>query len=208
MKKTEIVGYLRANLGRPASQQLRAEGMVPCVLYGGKEQVSFYAPAYLFNPLIFTPDIYEVKLNIEGTEYSAILQEKQFDPVNDILIHADFLQITDDKIVKVEVPIRLIGTAAGIGQGGKMSQRLRKLRLQGPVKNIPEYVDVDVTALKLGQSVKVEVIALEGVTILESAANPVASVTIPRSARTAMGAASADDDDDSDDSGTPAEAAE
>ncbi len=205
MKKTEIVGFKRANLGRPASQQLRAEGMVPCVLYGGTEQVSFYAPTYLFNPLIYTPDVYEVKLNIEGTEYSAILQDKQFDPVNDILIHADFLEITDEKVVKVAVPIRLVGTAAGLGQGGKMSQRLRNLRLQGPVKNIPEYVDVDVTKLKLGQSVKVDVVSLEGVKILEAPSNPIATVTIPRSARMGMTAA-ADDDDDSTDSA--AEAAE
>jgi large subunit ribosomal protein L25 len=89
MKTTEIVGYKRANLGRKAAQDLRNEGMVPGVLYGGEEQIAFYAPAYLFRPLIFTSDAYRVKVNIEGTVYDAILQEKQYHPVNDTLIHAD-----------------------------------------------------------------------------------------------------------------------
>lgn len=194
MKKTEIVGFKRANLGRSASNQLRAEGQVPCVLYGGKEQVSFYAPAYLFRPLIFTPDAYEVKLSIDGTEYSAILQARQFHPVNDILLHADFLEITPEKVIKIQVPIRLTGHAPGLNQGGKMVHKLRKLTVKGPVKDIPEYVDVNVNTLKLGQSVKVEVINLPGLEILDPASNPIATVTIPRSAR--MGAAMPSDDEE------------
>ncbi|WP_304235557.1 50S ribosomal protein L25/general stress protein Ctc [Jiulongibacter sediminis] len=195
MKKTEIVGYKRANLGRSAANQLRAEGQVPCVLYGGKEQVSFYAPAYLFRPLIFTPDAYEVKLNIEGTEYSAILQDKQFHPVNDTLVHADFLEITPEKVIKIKVPIRLVGTPAGINQGGKLQHKLRQLAVKGPVSAIPEYVDVDVKALKLGQSVKVEVISLDGVEILDPTSNPIASVNIPRAAKMA---AELDEEEDED----------
>lgn len=196
MKKTEIVGFKRANLGRSASNQLRAEGQVPCVLYGGKEQVSFYAPAYLFRPLIFTPDAFEVTLNIEGTVYSAILQERQFHPVNDTLVHADFLEITPDKVIKIQVPIRLKGTAVGLGQGGKMQHKLRKITLKGPASSIPEYVDVDVTSLKLGMSVKVEVIKLDGVEILDSPSNPVATVVVPRSAKMGLGVSSDDDEDD------------
>jgi large subunit ribosomal protein L25 len=183
MKKTEIVGFKRANLGRSASNQLRAEGQVPCVLYGGSEQVSFYASAYLFRPLVYTPDAYEVKLNIEGKEYQAIIQDKQFHPVNDSLIHADFLEISADKIIKISVPIRIIGTAVGLQAGGKLQHKLRKLRLQGPASAIPEYVDVDVTSLKLGDSVKVEVIDLPGLTILDALSNPVASIVVPRSAK-------------------------
>jgi large subunit ribosomal protein L25 len=187
MKKTEIVGFNRANLGRSASNQLRVDGQVPCVLYGGSEQVSFYAPAYLFRPLVYTPDAYEVKLNIEGKEYQAILQDKQFHPVNDSLIHADFLEITDDKVIKISVPIRITGTAIGLQAGGKLQHKLRKLRLQGPASAIPEYVDVDVTRLKLGDSVKVEVIDLPGLTILDALSNPVASIVVPRSAKMGLG---------------------
>lgn len=184
MKKTEIVGYKRANLGRQASQTLRAEGMVPCVLYGGSEQVSFYAPAYLFRPLINTPDVYEVNINIEGTEYTGILQDTQFHPVNDQLIHADFLEITPDKVVKVEVPIKLNGPSIGQQKGGKLVQKMMKLRIQGPAKNIPETVSVDIKDLDLGKAVKVAVIELEGVKILDPASNPIAAITVPRSLRT------------------------
>ncbi|UBM58848.1 50S ribosomal protein L25/general stress protein Ctc [Marinilongibacter aquaticus] len=198
MKKTEIVGYKRANLGRSAANQLRAEGQVPCVLYGGKEQVSFYAPAYLFRPLTHTPDVFEVLLNIEGTEYTAILQATQFHPVNDMLVHADFLEITDDKVIKIKVPIRLTGTAVGLNQGGKLQHKLRKLTVKGAVKDIPEYVDVDVTALKLGQTVKVDVIELPGIEIIDPISNPVASVNIPRSARMAAQAGGDEDEDGED----------
>jgi len=194
MKKTEIVGFKRANLGRSASNQLRVDGQVPCVLYGGSEQVSFYAPAYLFRPLIFTPNAYEVTLNIEGKEYSAILQDRQFHPVNDTLIHADFLEITSDKVIKISVPVRLIGTPAGLAAGGKLQHKLRKIRLQGPASAIPEYVDVDVTKLKLGESVKVDVIDLPGLTILDSISNPVASIVIPRAAKVDDGTEEEDDE--------------
>ena len=194
MKKTEIVGFKRANLGRSASNQLRAEGQVPCVLYGGSEQVSFYAPAYLFRPLIYTPNAYEVTLNIEGKEYSAILQDRQFHPVNDTLIHADFLEITADKIIKISVPVRLTGTPVGLEAGGKLQHKLRKLRLQGPASSIPEYVDVDVTALKLGDSVKVEVLDLPGLTILDAVSNPIASIVIPRAAKLEEDSEEEDDD--------------
>lgn len=97
MKSIEIVGFKRANLGKVESQNLRAQGYVPSVLYGGDEQVHFYAPTMLFRELLFTPDIFNVTLNIEGTEYNAILQETQYHPVNDALIHADFLQIIPGK---------------------------------------------------------------------------------------------------------------
>ncbi|MFT7249613.1 MAG: large subunit ribosomal protein L25 [Psychromonas sp.] len=201
MKKTEIVGFKRANLGRSASNQLRVEGQVPCVLYGGSEQVSFYAPAYLFRPLIFTPNAYEVTLNIEGKEYSAILQDRQYHPVNDTLIHADFLEITPDKVIKISVPVRLIGTPAGLSAGGKLQHKQRKIRLQGPASAIPEYVDVDITKLKLGESVKVEVIDLPGLTILDSMANPVASIVTPRAAKVDDGSVEEESDDEGSDEG-------
>jgi large subunit ribosomal protein L25 len=189
MKVTEIVGFKRANLGRQAAQELRAQGMVPGILYGGEEQVSFYAPAYLFRPLIFTADAYEILLNIEGKEYKAILQDKQFHPVNDTLVHVDLLEITPDKVVTTYIPIKLIGTAIGAKQGGKLVQTLRKLRVKGAAKAIPEFVNLDVTDLGLGKAIKVGAIKLEGVTILESEANPVASVTIPRALRGTLNAA-------------------
>lgn len=204
MKKTEIVGFKRANLGRPEAQRLRAEGNVPAVLYGGKEQIAFHAPAYLFRPLINTPDAYKVTLNIEGDLHTAILQDKQFHPVNDTLIHADFLEISDDKIIKIGIPIRLEGTAIGKLQGGKVQHKLRKLTVKGAVKDIPEYVTVDVTNLGLGDSVKVSSLELPNVEIMDTLNNPIASVNIPRTARMA----DAEAEEEEDEEGAEGEAAE
>jgi large subunit ribosomal protein L25 len=183
MKVTEIVGFKRANLGRQAAQELRAEGMVPGILYGGEEQISFYAPAYLFRPLIFTTEAYEVKLTIDGKSYTAILQDKQFHPVNDLLVHVDLLEITPEKVITTYIPIKLTGTAIGAKQGGKLVQTMRKLRVKGPAKSIPNFVNLDVTDLGLGKAIKVKAIELPDLTILDSEANPVASVTIPRALR-------------------------
>ncbi|GAB3893257.1 50S ribosomal protein L25/general stress protein Ctc [Spirosoma agri] len=183
MKKIEIVGYQRANLGRAESQAIRAEGNVPCVLYGGDEQVHFYAPAILFRDLLYSPNIYEVALNIEGAEYRAVLQESQFHPVSDVLLHVDFLQITDGKSIKVAVPVRLVGTAPGVQKGGKLVTRVRKLRVKGLVENIPDFIDVDVSDLDLGKSVRVGQIVVKDFELLEQASNPVASIEIPRALR-------------------------
>ncbi|GAB3955912.1 50S ribosomal protein L25/general stress protein Ctc [Spirosoma harenae] len=187
MKKIEIVGYQRANLGRAESQAIRAEGNVPCVLYGGSEQVHFYAPAILFRELIYSPNIFEVALNIEGAEYRAILQETQFHPVSDVLLHADFLQVTDEKPIKIAVPVRLTGSAPGVQKGGKLVTRVRKLRVKGTVANIPDFIDIDVSDLDLGKSVRVGQIPVKNIEMLEQASNPVASIEIPRALRGQVG---------------------
>ncbi|WP_247235145.1 50S ribosomal protein L25/general stress protein Ctc [Telluribacter sp. SYSU D00476] len=186
MKKHEIVGYKRANLGKSESQDLRAQGYIPSVLYGGNSQVHFYAPSILFRELLFTPDVFEVTLNIEGDLYTAILQDTQYHPVNDSLLHADFLEIVEGKEIKVEVPVKLTGASTGVMKGGKLNQKLRKLRVQGLAKNIPDYIEVDITNLDLGKSVKVGAIQPEGYTILSPTSNPVASVEIPRALRGQM----------------------
>ncbi len=183
MKKHEIVGFKRANLGKTESQKLRAEGYVPSVLYGGKEHVHFYAPTILFRELLFTPDVFNITINIEGDIYQGILQETQFHPVNDSIIHADFLEIVPGKQIKVKVPVKLTGTSTGVMKGGKLNQKLLKLQVQGAAENIPDYIEVDVTNLDLGKSVKVASIKAEGFTILSPLSNPVASVDIPRALR-------------------------
>jgi large subunit ribosomal protein L25 len=156
------------------------------VLYGGAEQVHFSSPMILFRTILNTPDVYEVTLNIEGTEHSAILQDVQFHPVNDIIMHADFLEITPDKVIKIDVPVKLIGTAVGQTKGGKLNLKLRKLTLQGPAKNIPDYVEVNVKDLDLGKSVKVAVVNVEGCKVLNAPSNPIASIEIPRALRSQM----------------------
>src|SRR5687767_3491096 len=126
MKTQEIIGFKRANLGKSTVKALREESQVPCVLYGGKEQIHFSVPMILFRDLVYTPEAHIAELNIEGTVYRAILQDIQFHPVNEIILHADFLLLNEDKPVKIDIPIKLIGNAPGVQKGGKLNTKLRK----------------------------------------------------------------------------------
>ncbi|NBB20642.1 50S ribosomal protein L25/general stress protein Ctc [Runella sp. CRIBMP] len=183
MKSTEIVGFKRANLGKKEARELRLQAMVPCVLYGGTEQVHFAAPMYLFRELLFSPNVYKVTLNIEGEIHYGILQDVQYHPVSDIILHADFLAIDDEKEIKIEVPVRFTGTAIGVTKGGKLVQKLRKIKVIGLAKNIPDFVDVPVGDLDLGKSVKVGHLKVEGFKIVNNASLPIAGVEIPRALR-------------------------
>ena len=183
MKKTEIVGYKRANLGKKDSKALREQAMVPCVLYGNGQQMHFAAPMYLFRDLLFTPNVYEVTLNIEGEIRLGTLQDIQYHPVSDMILHADFLEITPDKLIKVDVPVRFIGTAVGVTKGGKLVPKINRIRVQGTAASIPDFVDVPVADLDLGKSVKIGILKVEGFTILNNASLPIATVEIPRALR-------------------------
>jgi large subunit ribosomal protein L25 len=183
MQSLEIIGYKRANLGKSSAKELRAEGNVPCVLYGGKDQVHFYSPMILFRQLLYTPNVYEVTLNIEGDIYKAVLQDAQFHPVNEIILHVDFLELQEDKPIKMEVPTRFTGTAPGVIKGGKLVPKMRKLQIRAVPANIPDYIDVDVSSLDLGKSVKVGDLKAENYTIVNNASLPIASIEIPRALR-------------------------
>jgi large subunit ribosomal protein L25 len=183
MKKLEIVGFKRANLGTKSANDLRNEAMAPCVLYGGSEQVHFAVPMILFRELLYSADVYEVELNIEGTKYRAILQDAQFHPVNEMIYHVDFLEIQKGKAIKIAVPIKVTGNSPGVIKGGKMVQKLRKVTLRGQAENIPDFVTVDISGLDLGQTVKVNKLAVEGCEILNPMSNPVATIDIPRALR-------------------------
>ena len=181
METIEIIGYKRANLGKKDSKKLREDGNVPCVIYGGgDEQIHFHAPMILFRDLVYTPGANFVKLNIEGLEINAILQDIQFHPVSEIILHADFLQLKDDKKIKMEIPVKIIGDSPGVQQGGKILMRIRKLSLMAYPKNMPQFVEVDISNLELGKSIKVEELLTEEYDILNSPVVSVVSVNIPR----------------------------
>ena len=186
MKSLEIIGFKRANLGKTESKRLREESMVPCVLYGGEDQVHFYAPMILFRDLVYTPEVHEVDLNIEGTHYKAVLQAVQFHPVNEMLLHADFLLMNDNKEIKMDIPVKFVGVSPGVLAGGKLVTKLRKLKVKALPANLPDFVEVNISDLELGKSVKVNKIKAEGYTILTNAASPVATVTIPRALKSAQ----------------------
>ncbi len=183
MKSIEIIGYQRANLGKKTAKELRTLSQVPCVLYGGAEQVHFSVPMILFRELLYSPDVYQVDLNIEGKHHLAIVQDAQFHPVNEMILHVDFLELNDSKPVKMDVPVRMQGVAVGVTKGGKLIPKLRKLSVRAFPKDMPDYVDVDVSGLDLGKSVKVSEVKAENYTILNSPSNPIASIEIPRGLR-------------------------
>ena len=186
MKSLEIVGFKRANLGKKNAKMLREDSYVPCVLYGGDEQVHFSAPAILFRELLYTPEVHTVELNIEGDQYRAIVQDTQFHPVNEMLLHVDFLLLQPGKEVKMEVPVKFVGVSPGVLAGGKLVTKLRKVKVKATPDNLPEYVEVNISQLELGKSIKVGKVEPQGYTILTSAQAPIATVAIPRALKGTM----------------------
>ncbi|MGB3618202.1 MAG: 50S ribosomal protein L25/general stress protein Ctc [Catalinimonas sp.] len=183
MKTLEIVGFKRANLGKSQAKALRAEGNVPCVVYGAGDQVHFHTPMILFRDLIYTPNAHFVDLNIEGDVRRCILQDAQFHPVSEIIMHADFLELTDGRAVKMQIPVRLEGTAPGVQQGGKLVTKQRRLLVKALPENMPEFIKVDVSALDLGKSIKVGQLEKGNFEVITSENLPVVSVDIPRALR-------------------------
>ena len=192
MKTIEIIGYKRANLGKVGAQRAREEGNVPCVLYGGGEQVHFVAPMILFRELVYTNDAHFVHLNIEGEEHQAILQEVQFHPVSEIILHADFLQISEGRKIKMEIPIRLIGQPAGVSKGGTLVRKKASLKVHGFPKDMPEHIDVDVTTLDFHHAIKVSDMEVPNLVFLDPKRSPIAVVEVPRAAKMAADEAAAE----------------
>lgn len=185
MKTIEIVGYKRANLGKAESQRLRNDGYVPCVVYGGNEQVHFYAPMILFRDLVYTNEAHFVHLNVEGEESKAILQEVQFHPVSEIILHADFLKIADDRKIKMSIPVRLVGKAKGVDKGGALVRKRAALKVAGFSKDMPDHIDVDVTELDFHHAVKVGDMKIAGLEFLDPKQSAIAAVEVPRAAKLA-----------------------
>lgn len=186
MKSLEIIGFKRANLGKSDSNRLREESNVPCVLYGGNEQIHFYSPMILFRELVYSADVYAVDLNIEGEHHQAIMQDIQFHPVNEMLMHVDFLLLREGKEVKIDIPVKFVGVSPGVQMGGKLVTKLRKLKVKAMPENLPDYVDVDISELELGKSVKVNKLKAGNYTILSNPQSPIATVMIPRALKSAQ----------------------
>jgi len=185
MKTIEIIGYRRANLGKSESARIRQDGSVPCVLYGGDKQIHFHSPMILFRDLVYTNEAHFVHLNIEGEECKAILQEVQFHPVSEILLHADFLRIGDDRKIKMDIPTNLVGVAPGVSKGGTLIRKRASLKVYGFPKDMPDHIDIDVSELDFHHAVKVGDMAIEGLEFLDPKAAAIAAVEVPRAAKLA-----------------------
>jgi len=167
MKTYEINGYFRKELGKKSSRDLRKEGNVPCVIYGGKENVHFFSHENNFIKLVYTPDAHVVNIHIEGKEFKAILKEIQFHPVTDKIIHADFTEVFNDKPISVNIPIKVSGDSEGVKAGGKLRIRRRSLTVRGLAADIPEHLPVDITELKIHESVKVSDLSFDKIELTD-----------------------------------------
>lgn len=166
MKTLAISANLRKGTGKADSKALRNQGNVPCVLYGGEKQVCFYAHENDFRNLVYTPDVFIVELDIEGEKYKAVIQDLQFHPVTENLLHIDFLQVFDDKEVTVTIPVHLTGNSVGIRNGGILSFRRRKIITRAIPGSLPDYIEVDIEDLEIGQSVYIKDLRVDEYTFL------------------------------------------
>lgn len=190
MKRVSMSGSLRENVGKKDAKAQRKAGNVVCVLYGGEEQVSFTLPEKKFDKIIFTPEVYVIDLEIGDKKYIALLKEVQYHPVSDRVLHADFLQVTEEKEISVSIPIKLMGTSIGVLNGGRLTLSMRKINLKGLINNIPENVALDISPLKIGDSIQIKAITLEGITLLDNPSNVIVNV------KTARGAADDEEDEE------------
>jgi len=180
MKPVSISGSTRSNVGKKDAKALRTNEQVPCVLYGGKEQIHFSVPEPQFKNLVYTPDVHTVDLSINDKKYSAILQEAQFHKITDKLLHVDFLELTPGKPVIMNIPVRTTGVSPGVKNGGKLHKKLKTLRVKGLIENMPDEITVPIDTLEVGGSVRISDINTSGLTFLNAPNVTVVTVQITR----------------------------
>lgn len=166
MKSITINGSKRESVGKKATKALRNAGEVPCVIYGGDEPVHFSATELAFKNLVYTPDAHTATIELDGAKYMAILQDIQFHPVTDRILHVDFYQIFDEKEVTITVPVMFVGNARGVKNGGVLRKTNRKLKVKALPANLPDFVEVDITDLKIGNKLYVTALASDNFKIM------------------------------------------
>ena len=195
MKSITIQGTKRESVGKKSTKALRDAELVPCVVYGGAETLNFSAEERAFKGLVYTPEAHTVSIEVDGQTIPAVLQDIQFHPITDKILHADFYQLSDDKAVVMEVPVRLTGRAKGVVAGGALRQSFRKLKLKAIPANLPDEIVVDVTPLKIGNKLYVGDIKADGFTFMHPDNAVVVAVKMSRTAMKG-GAAAMDEEDE------------
>jgi large subunit ribosomal protein L25 len=183
MKTIEIKGSFRTELGKKSSKQIRKAGNVPCVIYGKEKNIHFYAHENSFKGLVYTHEAHLVKLIIEDKEYRSVLKDMQFHPVKDNILHADFIEVFDDKPVVINIPINVTGDSAGVIAGGKLMIKRRNLKVKGLASDLPEYLTVDITNLKIHESFKVGDLSYEKIELLDPKKSMVLTIATSRVAQ-------------------------
>ena len=180
MKAITIEGQLRTETGKKATRQLRSQGLVPGVIYGGASEVSFAAPVLAFKPLVYTPEFQVAEIKVEGKTYRTILKDIQFDKVTDDLNHIDFLELVEDKAIVATLPLKFTGASVGVKAGGKLITKIKSLKIKTLPKYLKENIEVDLTNLELNGNIRVEDVKVDNYEILNSPRIPIASVVMTR----------------------------
>ena len=180
MKTITIEGQMRTGFGKTATRQLRSQELVPGVIYGGAQEINFYAPAVAFKNLVYTPSFQLAEVKVDGKTYKTILKDLQFDKVNDHLIHVDLLELVEDKKVIADIPLKFVGTSKGVQDGGKLITKMKSLKVKTYPKYLKEQIEVNVDNLELNGNIRVEDVKVDNYEILNSPRIPVASVVLTR----------------------------
>ena len=180
MKKVSMSGSPRENVGKKDAKALRNQGLVPCVLYGGEKQYHFAIPEKNFGPVIFTPFTFVVELEVGGKKFNTIIQDAQYHPTTESMLHVDFLEVKEDKPVVISLPIRISGTSPGVLRGGKLFTKFRKLKVKGLISQLPELVEIKIDDLNVGDSIKVADVKIPNVELLDKPKNIVVGVQAAR----------------------------
>lgn len=204
MKSLTINGSKRESVGKKSTRDLRNAGEVPCVVYGGDQVVHFHAPEAAFKSLVYTPDVHTVVLELnDGSKLNAVLQDIQFHPVTDQILHMDFYKFGDDQDITMEIPVHTKGVARGVKNGGVLRFNLRRMSVRGVASKLPDFIEADVTQLKIGQKLYVTAVAHEDYKILHPENTVICMV---KTSRNVTAIADDDEEDSSEDASENAEA--
>ena len=185
MKVIALKGDVRDGLGKSATKKLRKEGKVPCVIYGKNENLNFSVYQADFKHLVYTPNTFLVQVSVGGNVKLAKVQELQFHPVSEDIIHADFYEVDDKSPLSISVPVKIVGNSPGVIAGGKLQLKIKKLNVSGLIADLPEFIEVDINDLEIGKSVKVKDIQVDKLQLLDSENNSIVSCVVTRAARSA-----------------------
>ena len=182
MKSITIKGSERESVGKVATKAVRNAGMVPCVIYGGNQTVHFAAEEIAFKNLIYTPNAHTVVIDLGGKKFDAVLQDIQVHPVSDKILHIDFFQLFEDKEITIEVPVKVTGTSPGVLGGGILTLNTRKLKVKALPKNLPDFVEANISEMEMGNKLYVTKLAQNNIKLLHPENTVVAQVRISRAA--------------------------
>jgi len=185
MESIALKASLRKETGKKSSKAIRSQENVPCVLYGGKENINFFAVESDFRHLIYTPNVYIVNIDIDGNSHHAVFKDLQFHPVTDKLLHVDFYEVSDNKPITVEIPVKLTGSSIGVREGGKLMVDRRKLKVKGLAKDIPAEIEININDLCIGKSIRAGEIQTDKYAIVMAKETPIVSVRTTRAAAAA-----------------------